>query len=64
MKLRATILVGSLLAAVLAGCGHKGPLHLPGSPPSAAWPQPQPTPPAKPAERKPADVPAASDQSR
>lgn len=53
--------MAALLAGALAGCGNKGPLHLPGAPPGAAWPYPQPTPSPQPTARKPADVPAASD---
>ncbi len=33
-----------LVAALLAGCGYKGPLYLPKSKPEAQKPAPQPTP--------------------
>lgn len=59
-----TALVG---AALLAGCGQKGPLVLPGYPKEAVWPYPpRPAPASKPEtpQRKAPDVPATSDSTK
>lgn len=64
MDWKAKAIVVTACVGVLGGCGNKGPLYVPGVPAGAAWPYPQPTPQPKPTERKPADVPAASDAQR
>jgi|OpeIllAssembly_1097287.scaffolds.fasta_scaffold21521_2 hypothetical protein len=53
---RGLLVVFLCSAAVLAGCGRKGPLYLPPPPPAASGPveQPPATPAASDAEPKPA----------
>jgi predicted small lipoprotein YifL len=61
----ASILVAVAFTLAVVGCGNKGPLHLPGAKPGAAWPAPPPTPsPKAPTERRPAEVPATSETNR
>jgi predicted small lipoprotein YifL len=59
----AIVLSGALL---LAGCGQKGPLVLPGYPKEATWPYPPRPAPAKSdqPQRKAPDVPATSDSTK
>jgi len=47
--MRAAILL-LVLAAISAGCGHKGPLYLPKAKPEAQKPAPKPA--AEPADKK------------
>jgi predicted small lipoprotein YifL len=58
----AAILVLNL--AVLAGCGQKGPLQLPGQPKNAPWPPPAQAQPAQEAMPRPPDLPASSDNKK
>lgn len=63
LKRVALILVVAWLAT-LSACGQKGPLYVPGVPPSAAWPYPDPPRKAPaPAPRVP-DLPGTSDETR
>jgi predicted small lipoprotein YifL len=62
---RTTAIVLSCALALLAGCGQKGPLVLPGYPKEATWPYPARPGPTKPGEqRKAPDVPASSDNTK
>lgn len=54
------ITVGTLVGA----CGTKGPLYVPGVPADASWPYAKPASPARPTDRKPAEVPPSSDERR
>jgi predicted small lipoprotein YifL len=63
VKLRAALL-GCLAALVLAGCGIKGPLFVPGMPENAPWPYPTPTPAPQPTPKSMPDVPGTSDEKK
>jgi predicted small lipoprotein YifL len=67
LKRAAAILVAAcaaLAAAGTAGCGQKGPLHVPGVPKDATWPYPEPPRKAAPAPRKPPDLPGTTDPAK
>lgn len=66
MRKTAAILVASGIA-LLAACGQKGPLYVPGVPRDAPWPYPASAEPARkapPAERKLPDLPGTSDDRK
>lgn len=56
------ILVGAA-GGLLAACGQKGPLFVPGVPKEASWPYPPSSPKTKP-ERKVPEVPGTSDERK
>jgi hypothetical protein len=58
------IIVGSVLCALIVGCGTKGALYIPGVPTGASWPYPTPTAPAQKPEKKPDDVPSTSEDKK
>lgn len=62
---RPLLILGTALAsaALLAGCGQKGPLYIPGIPREAPWPYPDP-PKRQPPPPKAPDVPPTSDPAR
>lgn len=62
---RPSLILGIALAsaALLAGCGQKGPLYIPGIPREAPWPYPDP-PKRQPPPPKAPDVPPTSDPAR
>jgi predicted small lipoprotein YifL len=62
----AGIVSAGFAALLLAACGQKGPLYVPGVPKQASWPYPRPAPSAtRPeAERRVPDVPATSEPDR
>jgi len=64
MRSSKTVIVGSALCALIAGCGTKGPLYIPGVPADARWPYPTPTPAQQVPDKKPADVPSTSDEKK
>jgi predicted small lipoprotein YifL len=56
--------IAALMSAAMAGCGQKGPLHVPGVPRDAAWPYPDPPRKAPPASPKTPDLPGTTDPAR
>lgn len=67
-RMHAIVVTAAAAAALLlAGCGQKGPLFLPGYPKEAQWPYP-PRPPKAPADdekqRRAPAVPPATDDSQ
>jgi predicted small lipoprotein YifL len=62
---RPSFILGTALAcaALLAGCGQKGPLYVPGIPREAPWPYPDP-PKRQPPPPKAPDLPPTSDPAR
>ena len=64
MRSRKPTIVVSVLFILLGGCGTKGPLFVPGVPVGAQWPYPAKAPAPQTPERKPADVPATSDEKK
>jgi len=64
MKLLERAIVVTALGMLIAACGTKGPLYIPGVPATAQWPYPTPTPAPQKAEPKPADVPGTSDEKK
>ena len=63
LKRVALILVVASLAT-LGACGQKGPLYVPGVPPNAAWPYPDPPRKAPPPAPRGPDLPGTSDETR
>jgi predicted small lipoprotein YifL len=64
MKPARTVIVVSAFCALVAGCGMKGSLYVPGVPATAPWPYPTPTPAPQKPQPKPADVPPTSDDKK
>ncbi|MFN9028818.1 MAG: LPS translocon maturation chaperone LptM [Betaproteobacteria bacterium] len=62
---RLLFILGTTLASavLLAGCGQKGPLFVPGIPREASWPYPDP-PKRQPPPPKAPDMPPTSDPER
>lgn len=64
MLRRGALIVLVLLGAALAACGQKGPLYVPGVPPQARWPYPDPQRKAPaPAPHLP-DLPGVTDERK
>jgi predicted small lipoprotein YifL len=65
-KAASKALAGAVAGALLlAACGQKGPLVLPGYPKEAIWPYPpRPEPKPEQQQRKAPDVPATSDSTK
>jgi hypothetical protein len=64
MKLRSAAIVVTTLCVLVAGCGTKGPLYVPGVPIETPWPYLSARPAPVAPQPKPADVPGASDEKK
>jgi predicted small lipoprotein YifL len=63
MKRASTVAILVAAGGLLAACGQKGPLFVPGVPKEASWPYP-PSPQKPQPERKLPDVPGTSDERK
>jgi predicted small lipoprotein YifL len=64
MRPRRTAIVVIVLCILIAGCGTKGPLYMPGVPVTAPWPYTKPVAAQQTPEKKPADVPATTEDKQ
>jgi predicted small lipoprotein YifL len=61
---RNALILACVSELLLAGCGIKGALVVPGVPENAPWPYPTPTPAPQPTPKPVPDLPGSSDEKK